>query len=97
MESEKHEEKGWLAGINNIKDEIVDFKIHLRKVYEAICSRLSQNWEISTNVGYALSKLSCQDSWLDDMDMYIKELLGKVNIIDKYVQKMVNMTQCIHF
>ena len=92
MEMEKREEKWLLEGITSIKDGIVDFKIHLRKVYEAVCSGLMQNREISTYAGYALSKLSCQDSWLDDMDMYIKELLGKVNIIDKYVQKMVNMT-----
>ena len=58
MESKKHEEKGWLAGINNIKDEIVDFKIHLRKVYEATYTGLKQKQELSTNVGYALSKLS---------------------------------------
>ena len=64
MESEKHEDKGWLAGINNIKDEIVDFKIHLRKVYDAVRSGLMQNREISTYAGYALSKLSCQDSWI---------------------------------
>ena len=96
MEMEKREEKGWLENINNIKDKIVDFKIHLRKVYEAVYSRLRQNQEISTDVGYVLRQLSCQDSWIDDMDRDIKELMGKVDIIAKDVQKTVNMTQCSH-
>ena len=97
MEMENLVEKGWLEGISKIKDDIVDFKIHLRKVYEDVYSGLSQNHELSTNMVYALSKLSYQDSRLDDMDMEIKELLGKVDRIVEDVQKMVNMKQCSHF
>ena len=43
-----------------------------------------------------LSKLSCQESNIDGMDRYIKELHGKVDQIAEDVQKLVNMKKCSH-
>ena len=42
-EAKKSEGKAWFKGLKNIKGIIVDFKIHLRKVYEVVCSGLKQN------------------------------------------------------
>ena len=81
MEAAKREGKGQLKGLNNIEGEIVDFKIHMRNEYEAVCSRIRQKQELSIDVGYVL----------------IRELLGNVDRIAEDVQKMVNMTQCSHF
>ena len=74
----------------------MDFKIHLRKVFEAVCSGVKQNQELSTDIGYVLSKLSCQDSRVDDIDRDIKEMIGKIDRTVEDVQKLVNMNQCNH-
>ena len=54
---EKHEEKGCLDGINNIKGWIVDFKNRLRKVYEVVCSSLRHNQELSTDSGVSFKQV----------------------------------------
>ena len=78
MEMNKNAERGWIAGISILKDNFKDFKIHLRKVYEEIYDGLKQNKEISTNIGYVIHQLSCQDSRIDDLERGIKEVMGKV-------------------
>ena len=35
--------KGWREGLNSVKGSIVDFKIHLQKVFEVVCSSERQN------------------------------------------------------
>ena len=79
--------------MNSVKGSIVDFKIHLRKVFEVVCSGESQNQELSIDIGYVLSKLSCQELRIDDMDRDIKEMMGKIDRIIEDVQKMLNMNQ----
>ena len=96
MEVEKNEMKGWTESLNNVKGIIIDFKIHPRKFYEAVFSGSKQNQELSIDIWYVLSKLYFQQSRIDDMDSDIRELLGKVDRIVEFVQKMVNMTQRIH-
>ena len=90
-------QKEWIDDLNSVKGSIVYFKINLRKVFEAVCSGARKNQELSTNIGYVVSNHLFHESWIDDMDRDIKELLGNIDIIVEDVHKMVNMTQCSHF
>ena len=72
-EFEKRKGKGWIERLNSVKGSIVDFKICLRKLFEAVCSGAKQNQELSTNIGYVLSKLSFQELRVDDIDRTLKK------------------------
>ena len=79
--TDKNAERGWIAGIYSIKVRFKEFKIHLCRVYEAVCGGLKQNKEISTYIGYVIHQLSFQDLWIDDLERDIKELMGKIDRI----------------
>ena len=96
MEAEKIEGKCWIEVLIIVKEIIVDCKIHLRKVFEVVCSGVQQTKEVSTDIGFVLNNQSCQESRIKDIDRAIKELHGKVDRIVEDIQKMVNMNECIH-
>ena len=83
METEKNTERGWIIGISRLKVRFEDFKIHLQRVYEAFYDELKQNKEISTDIGYVIHHLSCQDSRIDDLERDIQKLMGKVDGFQK--------------
>ena len=97
METERNEWKGWREGLNNVKGSTIDFKIHMKKVFEVVVIGERKNQELSINIGYVLSNLSCQESRIDDMGRDIKEMLGNIDRIVEDVKKMVNMNQWSHF
>ena len=95
--TDKNAERGWIVGIYSLKVRFKEFKIHLCRVYEAVCGGLKKNKEISTYIGYVIHQLSFQDLWIDDLERDIKELIGKIDRISKDVLKKINFTQSNHY
>ena len=77
---------------------IADLKKNLRRLYEMMAIGIMDNKEIAQevkNMGEVVSYTSYQirnhDSRIDDIEMNLKEIMGKVEKIQEDLQRLVRM------
>ena len=86
----------------NENAEIADLKKNLRRLYEMMASGIMDNKEVAQEVknmgevvSYTSYQISNHDSRIDDIEMNLKEIMGKVDRIQEDLQRLVSMNQGI--
>ena len=81
------------AGIANLKK-------NLRRLYEMMAIVIMDNKEVAQEVknmgevvNYTSYQISNHDSRIDDTEMNLKEIMGKVDKIQEDLQRLVSMNQ----
>ena len=79
---------------------LADLKKNLRRLYEMVAIGIMDSKEISQEiknlvevVSYTSYQISNHDSRIDDTEMNLKEIMGKVDLIQEDLQRLVNMNQ----
>ena len=79
---------------------IADLKKNLRRLYEMMAIGIMDNKEIAQEVknmgevvSYTSYQISNHNSRIDDTEMNLKEMMGKVDIIQEDLQRLVSMNQ----
>ena len=79
---------------------LADLKKNLRRLFEMMAIGIMDNKEISQEVksmgevvNYTSYQISNHDSRIDDTEMNLKEIMGKVDRIQEYLQFLVSMKQ----
>ena len=77
-----------------------DLKKNLRRLYEMVAIGIMDSKEIAQEiknlvevVSYTSSQISNHDSRIDDTEMNLKKIMGKVDWIQEDIQCLVNMNQ----
>ena len=79
---------------------LADLKKNLRCLYEMMSIGIMDNKEISQEVksmgevvSYTSYTISNHDSRIDDIESNLREIMGKVDRIQEYLQRLVSMNQ----
>ena len=79
---------------------LADLKKNLRHLYEMVAIGIMDSKETAQEiknlveaVGYTSYQISNHDSRIDDIEMNLKEIMGKVDRIQEDIQRLVNMNQ----
>ena len=77
-----------------------DLKKNLRHLYEMVAIGIMDSKETAQEiknlvevVGYTSYQISNHDSRIDDTEMNLKKIMGKVDPIQEDIQRLVNMNQ----
>ena len=84
------------AKINDIKSTMSDIKIHLRQIYELVCTGVKESKVAPSDVKYLANQMGCHESRIDDNDRDLHKLMGTMDIIKEEVHKLTSMNQCSH-
>ena len=79
---------------------LADLKVNVRCLYEMVAIGIMDNIEITKEVknlvdvvGYTSYQISNHDAIIDDNEMNLKEIMGKVDRIQEDLQRLVQMNQ----
>ena len=79
---------------------LTDLKENLRRLYEMVAIGIMDNKETTKEiknlvdvVGYTSYHISNHDAKIDDNEMNLKEIMGKVDCIQEDLQRLVQMNQ----
>ena len=79
---------------------ILDIKKNLRRLYEMVAIGVMDNKEIAREiksmgetVSYTSLQISNHDSWIDDNESNLRELMGKVDRIQENLEHFISMNQ----
>ena len=79
---------------------LADLKANLRRLYEMLAIGITDNRETAKEiknlvdvVGYTSYHISNHDARIDDIEMNLKEIMGKVDRIQEDLQRLVQMNQ----
>ena len=79
---------------------LTDLKVNIRRLYEMVSIRIMDNRETDKEVknlvdvvGYTSYQNGNHDAKIDDNEMNLKEIMGKVNRIQEDLQRLVQMNQ----
>ena len=61
--------------INDIKSTILNIKIHLRQIYELVCTGVKESKVATSDVKYLANQMGCHKSKIDDNDSDLRELM----------------------
>ena len=87
----------------NANARIVDLKKNLRRLYDMMAigimdnkSLVQEEKDMGEVVSYISYQISNHDSWIDDTESNLQELMGKVDRIQEDLEPLVNMNQASH-
>ena len=79
---------------------LTDLKVNIRRLYEMVAIGIMDNRETAKEiknlvdvVGYTSYQISNHDAKIDDNEMDLKEIMGKVDRITENMQSLVKMNQ----
>ena len=79
---------------------IADLKKNLRRLYDMMAIGIMENKalvqevkDMGEVVSYISYQISNHDSWIDDTESNLRELMGKVDRIQEDLEHLVNMNQ----
>ena len=79
---------------------LADLKANLRRLYEMVAIGIMDNKETTKGVkilvdvvGYTSYQISNHEARIDDNEMNLKEIMGKVDRIQEDLQRLVQMNQ----
>ena len=82
----------------NVKEVLDDLKINIQGLADFMDVGVAENREtkkyvkqLVDDVRYVSYQTSCHDSRIDDHDMDLKEMMGKTNHIQEYLQNLVQL------
>ena len=82
---------------------LAHLKKNLRRLYEMVAIGIMDSTEKAQEiknlvdvVGYTSYQISNHDAKIDDTEMNLKEIMGKVDRIQEDIQRLVKMNQEIH-
>ena len=90
--------KGSVSGQRSVKEGVDDLKKNIHRLAYFVAVRTMHNREMASDVKqlvvdvlHVSYQTSFHDSWIDDHDRDLKDLMGTVDRIQEYLQKLVQM------
>ena len=74
--------------IKDIQGTLHNIKIHMRRLYELMGKGVDEGRVAAADIRNLAKHMGSHDSWIEDNDRNLRDLMGTVDIIKKQLQKL---------